>query len=96
MDDVHVRIPYLTHNDDGKGKYQSHTVGCCTTDGWLSDIEGYGSTREEAFEEFKKKLNDRLTQLCVLCNQVNHYEFNAASNPITMHSVDWRGHIMDE
>ena len=93
---MHVRIPYLTHNDDGKGKYQSHTVGCCTTDGWLSDIEGYGSTREEAFDEFKKKLNERLTELCVLCNQVNRYKFNAASNPIAMYTVDRRGNIMDE
>ena len=94
--DMHVRIPYLTHNDDGKERCQSHTVGCYTKEGWLSDIEGYGYTREEAFEEFKKKLNDRLTQLCVICNQVNHYEFNAASNPITMYSVDCRGNIMDE
>ena len=93
---MHVRIPYLTHNDDGKGKYQSHTVGCCTPDDWLSNIEGYGSTSEEAFDEFKKKLNDRLTELCVLCNQVNHYEFNAASNPIAMYSVDWKGDIIDE
>lgn len=44
----------------------------------------------------KKKLNDRLTELCVLCNQVNHYEFNAASNPIAMYSVDWKGDIIDE
>ena len=93
---MHVRIPYLTHNDDGKGKYQSHTVACCTPDDWLSNIEGYGSTREEALNDFKTKLNERLTQLCVLCNQVNHYEFNAASNPITMHTVDRRGNIMDE
>ena len=93
---MHVRIPYLTHNDDGKGKYQSHAVSCYTTDGWLSDIEGYGSNREEAFDEFKKKLNERLTELCVLCNQVNRYEFNAASNPIAMYSVDLRGNIMDE
>lgn len=93
---MHVRIPYLTHNDDGKERCQSHTVGCYTIDGWLSNIEGYGYTREEAFEEFKKKLNERLTELCVLCNQVNHYKFNAASNPITMHSVDWKGDIIDE
>lgn len=91
-----MRIPYLTHNDDGKLKYQSHTVACCTTDDWLSNIEGYGSTREEAFDEFKKKLNERLTELCVLCDQVNRYEFNAASNPIAMYSVDCRGNIMDE
>lgn len=93
---MHVRIPYLTHNDDGKERYQSHTVACYTKDGWLSNIEGYGYTREEAFEEFKKKLNERLTELCVLCNQVNRYEFNAASNQITMHSVDWKGDIIDE
>lgn len=93
---MHVRIPYLTHNDDGKERCQSHTVACYTKDGWLSNIEGYGYTREEAFEEFKKKLNERLTELCVLCNQVNRYEFNAASNSITMHSVDWKGDIIDE
>lgn len=91
-----VRVPYLTHNDDGKERCQSHTVGCYTKEGWLSDIEGYGYTREEAFEEFKKKLNDRLTQLCVICNKVNAYQFNAASNPIVMYEVDWAGKILDE
>ena len=94
--DIYVRIPYLTHNDDGKERFQSHTVACYTKDGWLSNIEGYGSTREEAFNDFKKKLNERLTELCVLCNQVNRYKLNAASNPITMYTVDRRGNIMDE
>ena len=94
--DIYARTPYLTCNDDGKGKFRSHTVSCCVPDNWLSNIEGYGSTREEAFDEFKKKLNERLAELYVLCNQVNHYEFNAASNPIVMYSVDRRGNIMDE
>ena len=91
-----MRIPYLKYNDDGKGKYQSHTVSCHVEGDWLSDIEGYGSTREEAFDEFKKKINERLTELCILCNQVNHYKLNAGSNPIPMYTVDWRGNIMDE
>ena len=91
-----MHIPYLTYNDDGKERCQSHTVGCYTKDGWLSNIEGYGYTREEAFDEFKKKLNERLTELCVLCNQVNRYKLNAASNPIAMYTVDGRGNIMDE
>lgn len=93
---MEVRVPYLKHNDDGKGKYQSHTVSCYTKDDCLSDIEGYGSTREEAFDDFKEKLNERLTELCVLCAQVNQYEFNAASNPIVMYEVDWSGKILDE
>lgn len=28
-----VRVPYLTHNDDGKERCQSHTVGCYTKEG---------------------------------------------------------------
>lgn len=91
-----MRIPYLKCNDDKKHKYQSHTVSCHVEGDWLSDIEGYGSTREEAFDEFKKKLNDRLTELIILCNDVNRYKLNAASNPITMYTVDRRGNIMDE
>lgn len=91
-----MQTPYLTHNDDCKEKHQSHTVSFDREHYWLSDIEGYGSTREEAFEEFKKKLNERLTELCIICDQVNRCEFDAASNPIPMYSVDWRGNILDE
>ena len=55
----------LTHYDDGKGKLQSHEVSISETDYYNSeydvfshdpfDITGYGSTKEEAMEDFKRK-----------------------------------------
>lgn len=56
---------YLTHHDDGKGKVQSHEVSISENDFYNSeynvfshnpfDITGYGSTKEEATEDFKRK-----------------------------------------
>lgn len=55
----------LAHNDDHKHKWQSHTIsaydngfhnaksGIYSYD--LSDIDGYGATKEEALEDFKNK-----------------------------------------
>lgn len=55
----------LAHNDDHKQKWQSHTIsaydngfhnaklGIYSYD--LSDIDGYGVTKEEALEDFKNK-----------------------------------------
>lgn len=55
----------LTHYDDGKGKCQSHEVSISETDFYNSeyeifsrdpfDITGYGYTKEEAMEDFKRK-----------------------------------------
>ena len=52
----------ITHNDDHKEKWQSHTVNLVDkTDFGLEPyfstyIAGYGSTYEEAFIEFKNNL----------------------------------------
>lgn len=91
-----MQEPYLTHNDDGKGKWQSHTVSFNDTSCHLPYVDGYGSTKEEAFEDFKTNLNKRLEELTDFCNKVNAYQFNAASNPIVMYEVDWAGKILDE
>ena len=55
----------LTHHDDGKGKFQSHEVSISESDFYNPeydvfshdpfDITGYGSTKEEAMEDFKRK-----------------------------------------
>lgn len=55
----------LTHYDDGKGKLQSHEISISETDYYNSEYEifshnpfsitGYGSTKEEAMEDFKRK-----------------------------------------
>lgn len=53
----------LTHNDDGKGKWQSHTVSADFGDYDIYTIEGYGETREEALEEFIIKFDIMLNKL---------------------------------
>lgn len=55
----------LNHCDDGKGKFQSHEIYLDETsfynaeyDVWTHDIFdliGYGETKEEALDDFKKK-----------------------------------------
>lgn len=55
----------LTHNDDGKRKWKSHTISISEDDfknyelGVYShnpfEIEGYGATKEKALEDFMKK-----------------------------------------
>lgn len=57
----------LTHCDDGKGKSQSHEIfleetpfynaehDVCTHD--IFDLIGYGETKEEALEDFRKKFS---------------------------------------
>lgn len=55
----------LTHHDDGKGKWQSHEVSISESDFYNPehnvfshnpfDITGYGPTKEEAIEDFKRK-----------------------------------------
>lgn len=49
----------LTHNDDKKGKWQSHTVSMIDRDGQylydfnFSDLLGFGESYEEALSDFK-------------------------------------------
>lgn len=55
----------LTHHNDEKGKFQSHEISISETDYYNSEydiyshnpfaITGYGSTKEEAMEDFKRK-----------------------------------------
>lgn len=55
----------LTHYNDGKGNYQSHEISISEGDFYnpkydvfshdFFDITGYGSTKEEAMEDFKRK-----------------------------------------
>lgn len=55
----------LTHCDDGKGKCQSHEISISESDFYNPehdvfshnpfDITGYGATKEEAIEDFKRK-----------------------------------------
>lgn len=46
-------------NNDGKQKYQSITISHDD----FPDIEGYGRTKEEAYKEFKKQVDDYMTRL---------------------------------
>lgn len=55
----------LTHHDDGKEKAQSHEISISESDFYNSEYEifshdffaiiGYGSTKEEAIEDFKRQ-----------------------------------------
>lgn len=64
---------YLAHYDDGKKKYQSHEIYLLEKALYNSDINifsinpfdicGYGETKEEAFEEFKRKYDYVLNEL---------------------------------
>lgn len=70
------------HYDDRKGKWQSHEVYIKTDDDSyyidgkslpydLSDIAGYGETKEEAFEEFKEKFNQLFAYLKEFSEKIN-------------------------
>lgn len=54
----------LTHHDDGKGKWQSHTVSMIDNDGkYLSDFNfsaliGIGETYDEALKDFKIRFSE--------------------------------------
>ena len=58
---------HLTHYDDGKQKWQSHEISIKDDDGFsnvelgiyshdITDINGYGETKEQALKDFKTKL----------------------------------------
>lgn len=71
------------HYDDRKEKWQSHEVfvdtdeeSCIYVGGNalpydLSDIIGYGATKEEAFEEFKEKFNQLFAYLKEFSEKIN-------------------------
>ena len=56
---------HLTHHDDGKQRWQSHEVGITEQDFYnqehdifshnFMDLIGYGETKEQAVEDFKRK-----------------------------------------
>ena len=56
---------FLIHHDDGKQKWKSHEVGIAEKDFYnheydifshnFMNLAGYGETRNEALEDFKKK-----------------------------------------
>lgn len=57
----------LVHHDDGKQKYQSHEVYCKEAEFYFADIDlfsrnpfeitGYGSTKDEALQDFIRKMD---------------------------------------
>ena len=59
----------ITHNDDGKQKWQSHTVDLVDKKEYGLDsflyphIAGYGETYEEAYVEFKENLMKEFDRL---------------------------------
>lgn len=89
----------LTHHDDGKGKFQSHEVSISESDFYNPehdvfshnpfDITGYGSTKEEAIEDFKIKFEYVLAEwntfekiLFCPAIQINIVEVDCLGNPI--------------
>ena len=62
----------LIHNDDGKQEWQSHMVGITEKDFYsyeydvfshnFMDLTGYGETRNEALEDFKRKFQYLLNE----------------------------------
>lgn len=71
----------LKINDDGKQKYQSITVSHDA----FPDIEGYGRTKEEAYEEFKQKVDDYMARLNSLYMMLDKEEYV---------EVDWMGNLI--
>lgn len=63
----------LSHNDNGKGKFMSHEISILDEDFVntklgifshdITDLTGYGSTKEEAIEDFKNKYDYLLKEL---------------------------------
>lgn len=90
----------LIHHDDGKGKVQSHEISISESDFYYNpkydvfshnpfDITGYGSTKEEAVEDFKRKFEYVLAEWNafgkLLSNpaiQLNITEVDCLGNPI--------------
>lgn len=63
----------LTHHDDGKQRLQSHEVSLIDRDFYnakyglfshdFMNVSGYGATKEEAVEDFKKKFKYLLDEM---------------------------------
>lgn len=94
----------LTHYNDGKEKSQSYEIYISETDFYNSeydvfshnpfDITGFGSTKEEAMEDFKRKFEYVLAEWNafgkLLSNpavQLNITEVDRLGNPIPSGSV---------
>ena len=75
----------IAHHDDGKEKWQSHT--CCLfndSDRYhnfdLTNIYGYGETKEEAIENLKKELAYYFDELHALEKML--YETDVLDNDV--------------
>lgn len=91
-----MNATYLTHNDDGKQKWQSHTVSIHDDAYQWPCIEGYGSTKEEALAAFKTNLKELRDYLNKIYEDVDAYKITNPTNTLTMYEVDYAGRIMDE
>lgn len=78
----------LTHNDDGKERCQSHTVGMDFGEFDIYTVEGYGETREEAFDNFMIRFNELMSEL-------KDFEKDLHNNPI-MIKVDCTGEPLED
>lgn len=78
----------LTHNNDGKEKWQSHTVSMNFGEFDIYTVEGYGETREEAFDNFMTRFNELMSEL-------KDFEKELHNNPI-MIEVDYTGKPLED
>lgn len=91
----------LAHYDDGKQKWQSHEVSLSglleIDDGYvdLSTIQGYGSTKEEAYKDFRKKFNAMYAKMTDIIHILAEYEMNGSSDKLEEHETDCVGNIID-
>ena len=63
----------MTYHDDGKGKWQSHEISIIEHDFYNAEVDvfshnpfdiiGYGETKEEAIEDFKRKFRYVIAEL---------------------------------
>ncbi len=92
---------FLSHYDDEKQKWQSHEVSLSglldTGEVYidLSTIEGYGSSKEEAYQDFRKKFNAIYAAMTELVHTLAEYEMNGKSDKLEEHETDCIGNIID-
>ena len=75
----------IAHHNDGKEKWQSHRCNLFNdSDEYhnfdLTDIYGYGETKEEAIKELKRGLEDYFREIHVLEKMI--YETDVLDNDI--------------
>ena len=82
----------IAHHDDGKRKWQSHT--CYLFNGAndyhefdITNIHGYGETKEKAIENLKKELEQCFNELHALEKML--YETDVLDNDVV--KVDYLG-----